>query len=148
LAEDFEHLYFLGRLDQFAVLRQALLDYVAAPWCHAAKREADITKRATVDVDAPPNIVAFDREATEGLPAATLVVGSWDGGGWVYNIVPQEIGELTDREYRAILSEFSNRIAEPAAKQTGFQIDMRSRTVDRGEIPALSPNDARPKRVN
>jgi hypothetical protein len=116
--EVFQDLFLYGPAESRPALRQALLDRVAAPWSHDEKKEKQLIKGAGSDAD----ILAFQREEREGLAAATLTLWSRSDGYKVTNIVPLEIGQLGYTKYNAILQDFEQQIATPAADQVGFQV--------------------------
>ena len=118
--EVFQDLFLCGPADGRTALRCALLGHVVAPWHHAEEREKELSKHASKDAD----VLAFQREAGKGLEAATLVLWSRPGGYRVANIVPLEIDELGYSGYNALLQDFKQRIAAPAAWQAGFQVKM------------------------
>jgi hypothetical protein len=116
--EVFQDLFLCGPAESRPALHQALLDRVIAPWRHAEEREKQVSRDAGSDAD----ILAFQREDSDGLPPATLFLWSQPDGYKVTNIVPLEIGELGYGRYNAILQDFEQRIAAPAARQVGFQV--------------------------
>lgn len=84
-------------------------------------------------------MIVFSRETSENYPAAGLTLwGTWDGY-YVSNIVPAEISNLTYAQYNAILADFVDRIAGPAAPRFGFTV---TRTEPRQSIEDWSSPDA------
>jgi hypothetical protein len=79
-----------------------------------------------MDAGTSGDVLAFEREASEDLPSATLWLWSQSDGYKVTNIVPANAGKLDYSEYNAILEDFEQRVASPAAQQTGFQIETTS----------------------
>ena len=116
--EVFQDLYFYGPANKRRALRRALLGRVVLPWRRAEEKEKQLSRSAGEDTD----ILAFQREAGDGLAAATLFLWSRPDGYKVSNIVPLEVGDLGYTRYNAILHDFQQRIAEPAAQQVGFQV--------------------------
>lgn len=117
--EEFQDFFLRGPANGRPALRRALLDRVVAPWRHAEEIEKELSKNRDNDAD----VLAFQREATEGLEAATLVLWPQSDGYKVMNIVPREISELGYSRYNALLQDFERRIAAPAARQFGFQME-------------------------
>lgn len=71
-------------------------------------------------------VLAFQRDATVNLPAAGLVLWPNDDGYDVPNITPAELQQLTVSQYNAILMEFAEMVAQPAARRCGFQVTSTS----------------------
>ena len=120
--EVFQDLVLRGPPKSQSALRQALLDRIADPWFHTEEKEKKLSTRVESDAD----ILAFERDTSDGLPAATLWLWSQSDGYKVTNIVPKATGQLDYSEYNAILEDFEQQVASPAAQQAGFQIEMTS----------------------
>jgi hypothetical protein len=103
-------------------LRSALLEHAQSPWAHAEDNEKRFAARTSLEGD----VIAFRREADAQLPAAELTLWSRDDGYEVTNIVPAKTGQLRYANYNALLQEFVERIAKPAADAAGFSVDMSS----------------------
>jgi hypothetical protein len=73
--------------------------------------------------------LAFERSATPGFDAAGLVLIAASDGMEVANIVPRETIELSHRAYNAILEDFAALVAEPAARTTGFCVELSRSTL-------------------
>lgn len=117
--EVFQDLVIRGPERDRAALRYALLARAVPPWQHDQSKEDDIAAHAGGDVD----VIVFEREAGDGLPAAGLVLWSRPDGYEVTNIVPREVQELGYHGYNAILQDFIARLAEPAARHVGFSLE-------------------------
>jgi hypothetical protein len=89
------------------------------PWHRNEERESDITKRAIGATSDAQDVLAFDRNKSEGLEAATLVLWGQSDGYRVTNIVPSTVGDLGYSKYNALLQDFE-RIAAPVVRQKGF----------------------------
>jgi len=132
--EVFQNLFLRGPAKSQPALRQALLDHVAGPWCHAEEIEKKLSTLPGWSAGRPgsasgengADILAFDRDTSDGLPAATLWLSSQSDGYKVTNIIPSETGQLDYSEYNAILEDFGQRVASRAAQQVGFQIETTS----------------------
>src|SRR5258708_13943556 len=118
----FQDLLLRGPSEARSALRRALLNRVVSPWRHAEERERKLLKDTGSDGDA----LAFEREATEDLPAATLWLWLRSDGYHVTNIVPIEFSKLNYSEYNALLRDFDELIAVPAAWEVGFEVEMSS----------------------
>lgn len=116
--EVFQDLSLSGPASSRRALRKALLKHTAPPWRHAEETENQLPTGTESESD----ILAFDRDASDSLPAATLFLWGRPDGYKVSNIVPLQIGELGYRKYNAILKDFERRIAAPAAEQAAFEV--------------------------
>jgi hypothetical protein len=116
--EVFQDLFLRGPPNARASLRQALLDHAMAPWRHAGEVHKDPSIYGN-----EADVLTFKREAGEGLAEATLVLWPRPEGYEVTNIVPIDVRELGYSGYNAILQDFLRRIAVPAARQTGFEVE-------------------------
>lgn len=119
----FQDMHLRGPATASAALHRALKDHALAPWRYAAEKEDEL--REMVDDQA----LAFEREATPGFDAASLMLIAASDGMEVANIVPREVGELSYRAYNAILEDFAARVARPAAKTVSFSVDLSSSTL-------------------
>lgn len=103
-------------------VRSALLKHVAGQWSHAPEAEKTLKKNTSLDGD----VIAFQRKADATLPAAGLTLWSRVDGYEVSNIVPREMGQLGYAKYNALLQEFADLIARPAAADVGFLVEVTS----------------------
>jgi hypothetical protein len=122
LLEVFQDLFLRGPTEQRPDLRQALVSRAVGPWQHSEMKEKELLTRVGDNAD----VLTFERDASEGLDAATIVLWSRPDGYEATNIVPLKVGELDYRAYNAILQDFQQRIAAPAARQVGFQVETTS----------------------
>jgi len=104
--------------DRRSQAREALVSSAVLPWAHAKDREH------LVHVHSPDeDIIAFEREAGDGIDAAGLVLWSRDDGYEVVNIVPLEASELEPVRYNRVLQDFVVKVAVPAASAAGFVVE-------------------------
>ena len=94
-----------------AGIREHVLAHVKKPWRHEEDREAAIKGFAGDDAD----ILAFGREAGDGIDEVSLVLWQEPGGYRVANIVPKNVGELGIEGYNGVLQDFVAVVAKPAA---------------------------------
>ncbi|WP_338661315.1 hypothetical protein VQH23_13815 [Pararoseomonas sp. SCSIO 73927] len=120
--EVFQDLLLHGPTERQSVLLQALVARATAPWRHVP----DAGQRIAVPTS--DEVVAFEREAGDGLKAAGLVLWQRLEGYEVTNIVPRDGRELGRDGYNAILMDFVRRIAEPAASESGFSLEISAPT--------------------
>ena len=134
--EVFQDLILREPADGGSVLRQALLSGVVTPWHHAGDDEKELLSRVSDGSD----ILVFQRDASDGLAAARLVLWSRPGGYEVANIVPSGEDALDYGQYNALLQDFAWRIATPAARETGCVLET---TAARQSLEAwLTPQSA------
>lgn len=100
----------------------ALQQEAASPWRYDAEGSAKAERNALGD----KGILIFVRSAANDLPAARLVLWPQDGGYYVPNVTPVQIGELTISEYNAVLADFAKAVAKPIARRFGFTVSMTS----------------------
>lgn len=112
--EDFQDLF----LRSSAELREALQRYVEPPWRHAKDREQKIAEDS-----GNCNVILFERESTNGITASLLILSRTSDGYEVTNILPLKKNTLNVAEYNDVLNDFVNRIAKPASKASGFQVE-------------------------
>jgi len=105
-----------------SVIRDGILARARAPWHHDTDREDDIRQGATDDED----VIVFVRTASDDIDESALVLWQEDGGYRVSNIVPRHVGELGITRYNAILQDFVEKVARPAAQVEGFEIELSS----------------------
>lgn len=122
--EMFQDLLLQGPVDGQPQLRKALLELAVGPW-----RQAN-------DVD---DLLAFNREASEGLNAASLVLFLSPEGFKVTNIVPRDVHELGITAYNMLINDFVEKVARPAAEKSEFKIEI---TPSRQNLEDLMSEDA------
>ncbi|MEY2893104.1 MAG: hypothetical protein RJA98_3012 [Pseudomonadota bacterium] len=91
-----------------------------APWRHDAQQEQNVKAYAVDNED----VIALIRAATDDIDEAGLVLWQEESGYKVANIVPHNVGELGIAKYNAILRDFVERIASPAAIAGGFEVQL------------------------
>ncbi len=104
-------------------LRKALRGSVRLPWRHSLAGEKAVGKNALDDVD----IIVFDREGADGIPAARLVLWPQPGGYRVANVVPTQCRQLGEHGYNDVLDDFVDNVAQPAAERGGFTLQRTRR---------------------
>lgn len=100
-------------------IRETLLKHVTAPWSYAKDKEDQIAADSGGE-----DILVFAREKSDDIEAVGLFLWAHEGGYKVTNIVPRDVRELGFQGYNAALQDFVARIAEPASRVTGLQIEM------------------------
>jgi len=124
-----------SKLDQFI---DAVSARLASGWTRYLEGERRL-KEMALSSDEPQ--FAFACAAAGDRPAAGLFLMRRAGGFEVTNIVPQESGSLTKAQYNAILDDFADRNARPAADALGLMVEI---TADRQPITHwISPEAAR-----
>lgn len=103
-------------------IRTAILTQVQPPWRHDAEREGHIRNHASDDED----VIVLLREAFDDVDESGLVLWQEGKGYKVSNIVPRNVGELGITKYNAILQDFAAKVAEPAARVGGFDVELTS----------------------
>lgn len=103
-------------------LAAALQQEATSPWRYDAEGSAKAERNALGD----KGILIFERSVADNLPAARLVLWPQDGGYYVPNVTPVQIGELTISEYNAVLADFAEAVAKPIARRFGFTVSMTS----------------------
>lgn len=98
------------------------LQQPALPWRYDAEKSAEAERNALGD----KGVLVFERNATDGLPAARLVLWPRDSGYYVPNVTPVQTSELTISEYNAVLADFAETIAKPIGRRFGFTVSMTS----------------------
>ena len=92
--------------------RKSLQLCARAPWRHAEEKE----KRLTQDV------MVFERESEDRIPACGLTLWGKPHGYDVINIVPLEVSELGVAVYNNVLDDFLQRIVKPASCGSTFRV--------------------------
>ena len=116
----FQDLVLRGPASGRAALRTALIEAASEPWRHSGERERELSAHAGRDGD----IIVFERDRSGDVDAVGLVLWSRDEGFEITNIVPREVGELGEHRYNVALNEFVDHVAEPAAAQAGFTVEV------------------------
>ena len=116
--EDFQDLFLRSSAEHRTELREALQRHVKAPWRHAKDREQKISEDS-----GNSNVILFARESTNGIASSLLILSRTSDGYKVTNIVPLQKHRLNVSEYNDVLNDFANRIAKPASKDSGFQVE-------------------------
>lgn len=119
--EVFQDLHLRSRSASVSI-RDLILTQIRSPWCHDAKREEEVKSYALDNED----VIVLVREPFDGIDESGLVLWQEEDGYRVANIVPRKVGELGITKYNAILQDFVSKVAEPAAKQDGFKVDLTS----------------------
>ena len=120
--ENFQDLFLKGSAKHRTELREALQRYVKTPWRHAKDREQKIAEDS-----GSCNVILFERESTNSIAASLLVLSRTSDGYGVTNILPLKKHRLNASEYNDVLNDFVNRIAKPALKNSGFQVEESKR---------------------
>lgn len=121
LIEVFQNLQLKSRSSPNAI-RDEILARACTPWLHDSEREDDIRRGAIGDED----VIVLVRAAFDDIDESALVLWQETDGYRVSNIVPRNVGELGIAMYNAILQDFVDRIARPAAQAAGFEIELSS----------------------
>jgi len=117
--EVFQDLKLLGPENRRSELRIAIIDFASPPWRFDLERSQEIAKNSTLKAD----VLAFRRDKSDDLPAASLTLWETDGGYYVPNVVPVEYGQLNYAQYNKILNDFLEKIILPTAPLFGFRIE-------------------------
>ncbi|GAA3994829.1 hypothetical protein GCM10022279_18040 [Comamonas faecalis] len=119
--EVFQNLHLKGRKTASSI-RASILAQVQGQWHHALEQEEDIRNHATDEEDA----IVLVRDAFDDVDESGLVLWQEGDGYKVSNIVPRNVGELGITKYNLILRDFVTKIAEPAARVGGFEVELSS----------------------
>lgn len=120
--EVFMELRLRGPDPQRTALRKALAERASPPWSFDRDRTDEMVRNAFSTKD----LLVFERAQQDMVPAAFLTLWAADDGYYVSNIVPIEVGELSRRQYNAILKEFAERVVGPVAADQGFVLETSS----------------------
>lgn len=120
--EVFQDLYIRGPATGREFLRRTLIQKASGPWRHAEDREKGIGASAEPKID----VIAFEREGNANVDAVALVLCSREEGYEVTNIVPREVGELGENRYNIALRDFVDCVANSAAKEVEFTLEISS----------------------
>ena len=105
--EVFQDLTIASSTSQMAALGKSLIARAKAPWRHQAEEVSEPQEHGTV--------LFMEREEDGALPAARLLLWPSETGYSVMNVVPLKVGQLDRATYNALLQEFTQLIALPAA---------------------------------
>jgi hypothetical protein len=112
----FRDLYLTGSPDQIRATVAEIERSLSDRWRRDLESERRLKEGAINGRDA----YCFARTARASEPAAALFLMEQDDGSLsVTNIIPREVGELSYDQYNAVIKEFHDRFAQPAAKKTG-----------------------------
>lgn len=103
-------------------IRNLILGQICSPWHHDAEREKEVKDYAHDSED----VIVLVRESFNDIEESGLLLWQENDGYRVANIVPRKAGELGIAKYNTILQDFVSRVAEPAANQGDFKVDMTS----------------------
>jgi len=132
----FQDLVLSGPVDSRDALAGALQGQPASPWRFDREGSANAESNGLGD----KGILIFERQATDSLPGARLVLWPQNGGYYVPNIVPIDMGELTTAQYNAVLGDFAEQIAKPAARRFGYTLSVTA--ADQNLEDWLTPDSA------
>lgn len=113
--EVFQDLTIASSTSQMAALEKLLIARAQAPWRHRTKEISEPQEHGTV--------LFMEREEDTTLPAARLVLWPSEVGYSVMNVVPLKVGQLDRATYNALLQEFTEQVAVPAA--TGLKLSAK-----------------------
>lgn len=122
----FQDMVLAGPRSERAAIAVALKEHTASPWSFDELGSEDAERNALGD----KGILIFRRDGDAQLPAARLVLWPNSDGYYVPNITPAEIGQLTIAQYNAILSNFVEAIARPAARRFGYLVNITAAVQD------------------
>ena len=117
----FQDLLLRGPPSDHAALRDALIKAALGPWQHSSEWERYLP-RTGMDAE----VIAFEREGSGGVDAVRLTLWPHEEGFKVTNIVPREVRGLGEHRYNVALRDFIDRVAQPAAEQVGFMVEVSS----------------------
>lgn len=112
----------LSGLDVGREALAAALHEPALPWRYNAEQSFQAERNAL----GVKGILIFERDASDGLPAARLVLWPRDSGYFVPNITPAQTSQLTIAEYNAVLVDFAQTVAKPIGRRFGFTVAISS----------------------
>lgn len=130
----FQNLHLICR-SAGSLIRDGILAQVQAPWSHDPEREDDIRQGTNYDED----VIVLVRAAFDDIDESALVLWQEADGYRVSNIVPRHVGELGITRYNAILQDFVERVASPAAQAKGFEIELSSASQSLDDWLAADP---------
>lgn len=104
-------------------LRRKMIKLATGLWRHAPEREAELSDHG-IDTD----VMVFNRDATNGIPAGSLFLWGNEDGYSVTNIVPIDAAEIDHAGYNAILQDFADTLIHPLAGSLGFTYELSGAT--------------------
>lgn len=110
----------LKRITSRAAVRRALLQILDSPWSHLSDREKEVSSFSTEEDE----VLVFGREKVGDIDHSALLLWFDKDEYKVVNIVPADVGSLGITNYNAILRDFSLRVAEPAARNGAFEVEL------------------------
>ena len=131
----FRDLKLIGTASEQTRLIDLVEKQLSNGWVRDREREAELKSQSGYDY------IIFTCSKTASRSAAELnFVADENGYLYVSNIVPKELGELSEDQYNAILEEFSTRFIEHAAKELDIQIITTpdERSIDNAMSPEMS----------
>lgn len=132
MIEQFREIELAADRDTFLQLRERMIALTHGTWRYLRDRELDFMPDGTS--------VLFAHRGGP-LPDANLSVAWYDARVSIGNIVPEDSGQLTMREYNTLLVDFHDRCLGPAAEQLGLELIV---TPDRQDLTHwISANAAR-----
>ena len=136
--EVFQNLHLKSRSSASSI-RTGILARLQAPWRHDSEREAEMRGAATDDED----VIVLVRAEFDDIDESALVLWQEEADSYsVSNIVPRHVSELGITKYNAILQDFADRIATPAAQAGDFEVEMTSASRTLDDWLAAGPADA------
>jgi len=135
--EVFQEMAMRGPIELRPALREALIAAAAEPWGVDLERSAEVARNAVTSQD----VLLFQRQEGDNFPASGLTLWGADDGYYVPNIVPLQAGSLTFSQYNAVLADFVDRIAAPAAAKHHFRIETTSPRQSLEDWLSLDPRD-------
>jgi hypothetical protein len=119
--EVFQDLY-LRKRSSSSMIRDSILAEVHEPWRHDPGREEDIRSHSSDQED----VIVLVRASFDEIDESGLVLWQDHDDYKVANIVPRNVGELGIANYNTILRDFVSRVAQPAALNGDFEIELTS----------------------
>lgn len=117
--EVFQDLY-LKTEESPLTIRDGIIAKVKEPWLHDEEREKSVGSKP----DDARNVLILKRDESDGIEASSLVLWRKDSEYKVANIIPTKKSELGISAYNAVLNDFLTQVAEPAAHECGFTIEL------------------------
>ncbi|CAN7790085.1 hypothetical protein LJR034_009024 [Caballeronia sp. LjRoot34] len=118
--EVFQDLSFTPPDKNAAALRAMLVAKVRKPWYHDTETESRIIGTKST---ASEGIIVFKRERDDIAEAAIMTLWPNGAGGFkVTNIVPRDTHSLNEREYNAVLRDFTERVVRIASPDSTIDL--------------------------
>lgn len=121
-----------------SAVRAHILAWVKGPWRHDAEREEDTRNHALYDED----VIVLIREAFDDVDESCLLLWQEGNGYKISNIVPRSVGQLGITKYNTILHDFTVKVAQPAARVGGFEVEMSSSSQTLDDWLGVEPANA------